>query len=145
MRVKLPASAGAAAHWECIEGERAAVLVKEERCTDFGSHGEGGAQPSSTIASGPTNDARQGKLRHIGHEFVIERVRGIRLQMVVRIAEFRGIRPHDGGNARPPEWRVIATVQISNRFFYSEINLQRKDGEFRNVTRSPVIRTAPLR
>lgn len=55
--------------------------------------------------------------------------------MVVRIAELRGVGPHDAGDARSPERRVIAAVEMRERSFEPEVDIQGGDRRVFDVAR----------
>src|SRR5438876_692524 len=86
-----------------------------------------------TLLACPQHYARQYEFGDLGKKIIIKRVRRVRGAMIMRIAEFRRVGPHDGRNAGLPEWRVIAPEQVSEVLFHSKVNLQRENRKLRNV------------
>ena len=62
------------------------------------------------------------ELGDAAEEFVVEGVRGVGGLVVVRVAEFGGVGPHDGGDAFFPEGDVIAAAEDGEEWLDAAAN-----------------------
>src|SRR5882762_9568472 len=81
------------------------------------------------------DDRGNQKLSDLAEKGIIQRVGSVGMPMIVLIAEFRCIGPHERGNILRPEWSMIAASENGEMFFEAQSDLQSCDRQLRCIRR----------